>query len=72
MFICNLCFGFSVDFRGQSVPPDHWDVLKTRKGWMNGWMNGKQSDEDSSVSTNTINRHAQSHSGTWDPHLHLL
>lgn len=30
---------FCVDFRGQSVPADHWDVLKTRG--KDGWMDGR-------------------------------
>lgn len=36
--LCFINLYFFVDFRGQSVPAVHWDVLKTR--WKDGWMNG--------------------------------
>lgn len=37
-----LIWILSVDFRGQSFPADHWDVLKRKwtDAWVNGWMDG--------------------------------
>ncbi len=48
--ICFINLDLCVDCRGQSVPADDWDVLRSsgKDGWMDGWMDEEKGDEDSS------------------------